>query len=441
MNNSTGSVIVVNYSEKFTTFLDASMISNIHFKNLGDFNTTYTNYPLTTPKIVVFESGILDIASIQKFSEIVSHELAQVGEILFIVEEGFRQYFEVSLSDFENKKFLASDITYKKIEEILTGSKSYQLKTDMEVSDVVQRKRKEKVKSKEIGRFQTRVTIDRKSTSTKISREDELLDREVHIDEEKSKELSIDSQFKYIKKEPPKRLLNNHVLLYDIGYNVYNLLKSEYTQGRKVLFIDYSDSLLLSFLVENDEELPESMLLEELYSEGMNDYEINKFFEENDLCILRNSYAMKRSVSEDEITTMIKYLIGRYGKRFETVFIVTDDLKVKWTSTLRYVILTPTMDNLMKMVNYADKELSDKLRRTYVKLDVPVANSDFNIDEKTARKYLDSLGMENSAKIIVGRVDKRDMERTYLYDILSLEAGTDIETLDALLKERRKEFK
>mgnify|MGYP000886526861 CR=1 FL=1 len=440
MKSRTGSVIVISYSDKFSLYLDGLMISNSHFKNLTEFNDTYSNYPLTTKKVIVFESGILDIDSIKVFSDIVLDELAQVEEILFVVEEGFREYFEVSLSNFHNKRFLSTEITYKSLEEVVTGNKSYQLKTEMEVVDVVQRKRKEKKKSKEIGRFQTRVTIDRKTPNSKIDQEPLLLDKEVTIQATPIPPNDEKEGFTYQHKQPPKRYISNNVLLYDVGFNTYNLIKSSYSEGRRVLFIDHTDSLLLSFFIEHDESLPPTPLLKDIYSEGVHMESIKNYFKDNDLCVVRNSYALKKTLSVSDMDNLIKFVVGRFGRTFDVVYIVTDDFKVTWENALRYVFLPSTMDNLMRMVNYAEREKTESNRLTYVKLEPPLPHSEFNIDEVTARAYFDNQGL-TGVKIIKGRVDKNDLERTYLFDVLRLESGVNTEDIDKWNRNKAKRGK
>lgn len=426
----TGSVIVISNSDRFPLYLDKLMISNSHFKDLAEFNNMFTNYPLTASKIILFESGILDIQTIQQFCEIVTDTLAQVGEILLLVEPGFKEYFEVSLTEFNRKKFVNPEITYNNLEQIITETKSYQLKTKMEVADVVQRKRKGKKIENRIGEFQTRITIDRRAINTKISREEELLNKDILIAKRPPGEPPIDSEFNYERKRKVRRYGSNIVLLNDIGFNVYNMIKTDYSEGKKLLFIDNTDSMIMSFLVENDKNFPRSVLLEELYSEGTHIKTTKEYFEGQDICTIRNSYNMKKEFNQEDINNLIKFVVGRYSGTFETVYIVVDDIKVNWAGALRYIILPPTIDNLMKVVNYSEDHKKDKVRNTFIKLDESRGiSSKFKVDQNIARKYFSNLGLEN-IKVLDGNLDLNNVKSSYLFDILDIEQGAEPVEID-----------
>lgn len=432
MKSSSGSIIVISNSNKLSLYLDGLMITNVYFRNLDDFNRTYGNFPLTANKVLVFESGIVNLESIKKFSDIIKDDLSQVSEILFLVSADFREYFQVALDSFSNKKFLSEDVTYKKLEALITESKSYELKSEVELVDVIQRKKKAERRDDKIDRFQTRVTIDRKRDNNKISRELELLDRDVDIVEGGVFRSEAEkTEFNYLRLKSDRGYKSNNILMYDSGFNAYKILTSEYAKGRRLLILDYSDSMFFSFLVENDKNISKSMLLEDIYSEGAFSENIKDFMINEDLCIVRNSYNLKKALQPEDMENLIKFIIGRYGNSFDCVFILVDDLKVNWAGTIRYIILPPTIDYLMKFVNFIDRE---SIVSNYVKLGGKTANSEFVIGEQAVRNYLTNLGI-NNVKIVGGNLeDDETYTNTYLFDLVRLETG---ETVESLTKERR----
>ena len=422
MSSNSGSIIVISNNNKFPVYLDGAMISNIYFKDLDEFIQTYNNFPLTASKIIVFESGIINLDSIRKFSDIVLNDVSQVGELLFLVGVDFKQYFLVSLDNFTNKRFLPEDITYKALESIVTETQSYALKNEVELVDVIQRKRKSKKVDAKIDRFQTRVTIDRRVNNPKIDREGELLDREVLIEEHlPPKSRNQDSQFNYIHYPRETTQKSSNILVYDNGLNLYNIVKSQLVAGKKVMFIDYTDSLFFSFLIETDKEIKDSLNLEDIYSEGSDTDEIRNIMDEKEVVIIRNSYALKRTLLPEQMESLIKFIVGRYGKKFENVYIITDDIKVSWAGITRYVILPPSMDSLMKFVNYIDRE---SIATTYLRLGAESQIKGFGIDENVVRSYLANLEIDK-VRVIDG--NPNDSVDSYLLDLTQLEIDENAE--------------
>lgn len=415
MSSNLGSIIVINNSDKFSVYLDRSMISNVHFKDLDEFIQTYNNFPLTASKIIIFESGIINLDSIRKFSDIILNEVSQVGELLFLVGVDFKQYFLVSLDSFKEKKFLAEDITYRDLEEEVTETQSYTLKNEAELVNVIQRKRKTKEVDVKIDRFQTRVTIDRRVPNPKMEREPELLDREVVITETgESRVKNRDVDFNYVNYEEEGEYKSSSILVFDNGLNVYNMMKSEHSKGKKLLFIDYTDSLFFSFLVETDKTLSESLQLEDIYSGVVNPRDINERIDDEDLIIIRNSYNLKRTLNLDQMESLVKFIVGRYGSKFESVYILTDDIKICWEGMTRYLILPPSIDYLMKFVNYMDITSPNT---TYLKLGGGSEISEFGIDENVVRSYLSNSQIDN-VRVIDGFEKSGD---SFLFDLGKLE--------------------
>ena len=426
MSTSAGSIIVISHSDKFPTYLDGLMITNTHFVSLDSFIMNYLNFPLTASKIIVFESAIVNVDSIRKFSDIILNELSQVDEILFLVGVDFKQYFLVSLAAFHNKKFLPEDITYKNLENVVTETRSYTLKSEAELVEVVQRKRKVKETDKRIGRFQTRVTIDRKIENSKIEKEVDLLNKDVIVEGRDVSTIDLSNrEFDYINYKRQTSPKSNNIILYDNGFNIYNALKSEHAKGRKLLFIDYTDSMFFSFLVENDKEIPSSLRLESIYSEGAHNPQVRNYIENNDIVIIRNSYNLKKTLSKEEMESLIKFVLGKYSRRFESVFIITDDIKVSWAGLTRYVILPPSIDYLLKFVNYVDR---DSVTNTYLRLGGKSEIKGFNIDESAIRSYLANLNVERVRVIDGGLRNGETQVDKSLFEIPRLEAEDSVKT-------------
>lgn len=418
------SIIVVNTSDRFSNYLTGSSIDNTHMKSLSEFNNTFTNYPLTVEKIVVFESAIIDINTVQEFSRIILSDYSQVGEIVFLIDDSFRNYFEVSLENFQNKKFLPRDITNSKLEEILTERQAFKLKNKAELGNVYQVKRKALEETPDVPKYKTYVTVGRSTPNSKLDKESGILDRDINIEDiDLNPEETQSIEFNYISRKPLKKFINNNILVYDSGINIYKLILSDYSSGRKLLFIDNTDSMLFSFLVEENENLPKSLSLEYFYREGMHTQEARDFFNKEEICIVRNSYAMKTSANQKYIDDMILFLIGNYGDLFHSIYILTDDLKVQRRDALRYILMPASMDNLMKLMNYIDKsESSNDLRNIYIKLVTDKINREIKINEQVVRIYAKDLDLENII-VIDNPYTETSPDDTYLFDIVDIELG------------------
>lgn len=421
-------VIVVNTSNRFSNYLTGNSIDNTNFTTLSDFNRTFNELPLTVEKIVVFESAILDISTISEFSKIILGEHAQVGEIFFMVEDTFRQYFEVSLAEFESKKFLPIEITNKKLEDQLTERKAFQLKSKAELGNVYQVKRGQIEKPPEIPQSKTYITVGRSQLNPKIDKEDLILDRDINIKGiSQNPERTKEDSFNFLSKKPLRKFVGNKVVIYDTGVNVYNLIKSDYSNGRKVLIIDNTLSLLFSFLVEKDKEIGNTLSLEHLYTKGVFEGSTKEYLENNELCIIRNSFVMKTSVSDKSIDDLISFIIGNYGDMFNSVYVLADDYKYIKDDSIKYVMLPGTMDNLMKFVNNfmthikVNKLDASKLRNNYIKL-IKDPNTNLPVNGEVVKMYSKKSNLD--CILIEGYLDSNELSTTYLFDIIDIELGT-----------------
>ena len=407
-------VLVISESNRFSAFLSGNLISNRHFKNLKEFIDYYTKYPLTARKIVLFQSGITDLNDIKKFSEVILKETSQVEEMLFVIEREFSEYFEVTLSGFPNKKFLPLDITYSNLELIV--SETGQVKrSEAELKDVVQKQRKIRNKYK-LGRFETKVIINRKIKENE-NKESKLL-REGRITKNEPDLVDEEPNFVYVPSKNILRAKTNLIFLYDSGINVYNLIKSGYFKT-KYLMIDFTDGLLLSSLVEQDEELTNHVNFEKLYTVGFKNSELRKLLG-NDSCIIRSTYNIKKHTKFSDFEAYVKYFIDRNREYYEYVYIIYDDLKLYWEDAINYIILPAGIEHLMKMLNFF-KEEHRSMHHTFIKLD-NYGRSRIPIDEETANLYIKNLKLENHIQVLEGSFDVDNPEEIKLLEIVDLDA-------------------
>ena len=208
------SIIVINQSERFSQYLTGSSVDNTHMKSLSEFNNVFENYPLTVEKIIVFESAILDISTMQEFSNIILSEYSQVGEIIFLVDDSFKNYFEVSLSEFKNKVYLPVEITNRKLEDYLTERQAFKLKNQVELGNIYQINRKLAEDSPEVPRYKTYITVGRGSNNPKLDKEIDILNQNVNISNtDLNPNHTQHIEFNYLSKEPLKKFINNNILV------------------------------------------------------------------------------------------------------------------------------------------------------------------------------------------------------------------------------------
>lgn len=433
-----GGLIILGYDTIFSDYMNKQSFPNRHFKSISEFNGYYEQYPLAAQKIVIFQSSISDRNTIREFSNFILDESSQVGQLLFIVDAVYRDYFEEMLIGHDDKKFLQPGITFRAIEAEVTGTKGFKLNTPLKMGRVIQKRSDQDLKDSIIDRDPTKISLVRsEGKQDKRERERSILDREIQLEGEKYKEgMAVHRDFFYIGKRPIAGHRVDRVLLNDSGENVYNMIRSDYSQGRRMLFIDNTDSMLFSFLIEKDNNLPKSIMLDEIYMEGPQNPMIAEYFNNNGLAFVRNTYRVKSNLEDIEIQNLIDFLVGYYGDLYDTVYVLTDDLKQTGVNKLRYVLLPATLDNLMKFINYEGRRDVSERSNTYVKLIQPEITNKHMINEAILKKYLKDNDLTNIISIN-GRYNLNKVHETYLFDIVDVETGEDPDEINVMYIEEK----